>query len=86
MDQVSFAVGPEFVTDFNGDQNPDLVLSKTGSGETGIWYLKGASFLNGVYGPTLPSGWTIASTEDWNADGKPDFLVFNAGTGQTGIW
>jgi hypothetical protein len=45
--------------DFNGDGEPDYALFNAGTGRTAIWYLNNNVFVSGVYGPTLPTGWTL---------------------------
>ena len=55
-------------------------------GRAAIWYLSGVTFIAGLYGPTLPSGWATGSTGDFNGDGKPDYVLYNASTRQTAIW
>jgi hypothetical protein len=42
--------------DFNGDGKPDYVLYNGDTRQTAIWYLNNNVFVNGAYGPTLPSG------------------------------
>ena len=42
--------------------------------------------VSGVYGPTLPSGWSLAGVADFNGDGERDYLLFNASTRQSAIW
>jgi hypothetical protein len=44
------------------------------------------AFLGGVYGPTLPSAWTLVGATDFNDDGYPDYVLYNASTRQTAIW
>jgi hypothetical protein len=72
--------------DFNGDGFTDYLLFNSGSRATAIWYLHGATFLSGAYGPTLPAGWVVADVADFNVDGHPDYALFNASTRQTAIW
>jgi elongation factor P hydroxylase len=72
--------------DFNGDGKPDLLLYKASTRQTAIWYLNNNVFTSGLYGPTLPVGWTVVGAADFNGDGHPDYLVYNASTRQTAIW
>src|SRR5215469_16198003 len=55
-------------------------------GFSAIWYLSGTTFVGGVFGPTLPSGWQLVATADFNGDGKPDYVLYNPSTHQTAIW
>ena len=54
--------------------------------QTAIWYLNNNVRRGGVYGPTLPSGWTLIGAADFNGDGNPDYVLFNPSTRQTAIW
>jgi hypothetical protein len=74
------------VADFNGDGNRDYLLFNASTRQTAIWYLSGVTFIGGLYGPTLPSGWQLVGTADFNGDGKPDDLLFNPSSRQTAIW
>ena len=51
-----------------------------------IWYLNNNVLSSGLYGPTLPVGWTVVGVADFNGDGKPDYLLYNASTRQTALW
>jgi hypothetical protein len=44
------------------------------------------ALINGVFGPTLPAGWSVVGVADFNGDGKPDLLLSNASTQKTAIW
>ena len=72
--------------DFNGDSFTDYLLFNSSTRKTAIWNLQGNAFLNGVYGPTLPAGYTVACVADVNRDSKPDYVLFNASTRRTAIW
>jgi hypothetical protein len=62
--------------DFNRDGKPDMLLFNPVTRQTAIWFLNGsAQFAGGVYGPTLPSGWSVDQLADFNADGNPDYLL-----------
>ncbi len=74
-------------SDFNQDGIPDYVLFNPSTRATAIWFLDGNNrFQRGVYGPTPPSGWTLARVGDMNGDGEPDYLLLNPSTRQTAIW
>ena len=68
--------------DFNGDNQPDLLLFNPTTRQTTVWYLN--SFLQhigGGNGPTLPVNYRVVGCADFNGDTKPDFLLSNgAGT------
>jgi hypothetical protein len=72
--------------DFNADSSSDYLLFNPSNRKTAIWNLQGAAFLSSVYGPTLPSGWTVACVADIDRNGQPDYVLFNASTRQTAIW
>ena len=46
--------------DFNGDGHPDYLLYNASTRQTAIWYLNNNVHTGGLYGPTLPVGWTVA--------------------------
>ena len=48
-------------SDFNGDGYPDYLLYNSNTRQTAIWYLNNNVFISGVYGPTLPAGWSLFS-------------------------
>ena len=84
--RVSPPVALKPPTDFNNDGKPDYVLFNAGSRRTAVWYLNNAAFLGGVYGPILPSGWTLIDAADFNRNGQRDFVLFNAANRRTSIW
>jgi hypothetical protein len=72
--------------DFNADQRADYLLFNASTRRTAIWHLQGSTFLDGVFGPSIPAGWRLIGTADVNLDGKPDYILFNSATLQTAIW
>jgi hypothetical protein len=72
--------------DFNADRRADYLLFNASTHQTAVWHLQGSVFLDGVFGPTLPAGWTLVGTADVNLDGKPDYVLFNPATRQTAVW
>jgi N-acetylneuraminic acid mutarotase len=72
--------------DFNGDWFTDYLLFNSSNRATAIWYLHDNIYISAGYGPTLPTGWTIADVADFNGDGNTDYALFNASTRQTAIW
>jgi elongation factor P hydroxylase len=74
------------VADFNGDGHPDYLLFNSSTRQTAIWYLDNNVLSSGLYGPTLPVGWTVVGVADFNGDGKPDYLLYNGSTQRTVIW
>jgi hypothetical protein len=72
--------------DFSGDSFTDYLLFDSGTRRTAIWNLQGNAFLAGVYGPTLPAGWTVACVADVNLDSKPDYVLFHASTRRTAVY
>jgi FG-GAP-like repeat len=94
---MSVATGPTIqsvgwqlvaIADFNGDDNPDYVISNqqpTLAGATAIWYLNNNVFTGNAAGPSIAAGWKIAGAADFNRDGKADYLLFNPVTRQSKI-
>ena len=74
------------VADFNGDGHSDYLLFNSSTRRTAIWYLNNNVLSSGLYGPTLPVGWTVVGVAGFNGDVKPDYLLYNGSTRQTAIW
>lgn len=72
--------------DLNSSGSPDFVLYNSNIRQTAIWYLNNNTFINGIFGPTLPAGWRVAGVADFDHDGQVDYLLFNASTNQTAVW
>jgi FG-GAP-like repeat/Matrixin len=73
-------------TDFNADGFGDYLLFNPTTRQTAIWLLRNNTLANGVYGPPLRAGWTLACVADINLDGHPDYVLFNATTHETAVW
>jgi hypothetical protein len=73
------------MADFNGDGNLDYLLFNASTRQSAIWYLSGLTFVGGLYGPTIASGYQLTGTADFNGDGKPDYLLYNPTTHRTGM-
>ncbi len=73
-------------TDFNSDARPDFLLSNPITRQTAVWYMNNNIHFASNTGPTLPSGWSVASVADFNRDGHPDYLLFNSTTHETAVW
>ena len=84
-DTVRLGVPPS-AYDFNQDGHPDFVLDNAVPHQTAVWYLNNNVFSSGLFGPTVPAGWSVAGVADFNGDGHPDYLLFNSSTRQTAIW
>ncbi len=82
-DSTSVSSAP---TDFNNDIKPDLVLYKSSTRQTAIWYMNSNVQTGTAYGPTLPSGWTLAGSADFDGDGHADYALFNPSSHRTSIW
>jgi hypothetical protein len=74
------------VADFNGDGYPDYLLFNSSTRQTAIWYLNNNVLSSGLYGPTLPVGWTVVGGADFNGDGKPDYALYSSAIQLTAIW
>jgi hypothetical protein len=79
-------VGTLIGADFNRDGKPDLLLVNPSTRQTAIWHMNNHNLISGVYGPTVPAGWTILGIGDFNGDGYPDLFVYNPSSHQSGIW
>lgn len=42
-------------------------------------------YVIGVYGPTLPAGWSLVAVADLDRDGHPDYVLSNPGNHRTAI-
>jgi hypothetical protein len=49
------------VADFDGNGSPDYVLYNSNTRQTAIWYLNDNVLIDAAFGPTLPSGWSLAA-------------------------
>src|SRR5204862_3689831 len=56
------------VADFNRDGHPDYLLYNGSTRQTAIWYLNDNVLSSGLYGPTLPAGWSVVGDHGvhWN--------------------
>jgi hypothetical protein len=77
------------VSDFNGDNHPDIVWHHQVSGEVVLWYMNGANLVSGTF--TSPSSlpdtqWRIMAVADFNSDQKPDLVWRQQFSGQNVVW
>jgi hypothetical protein len=49
------------VADFNRDGKPDYLLYNPSTRQTAIWYLSNNVLIAGLFGPTLPAGWSVVA-------------------------
>ena len=47
--------------DFNNDGHPDYLLYNASTRQTAIWYLNNNVLIAGLFGPTLPAGWSVVA-------------------------
>jgi hypothetical protein len=80
LPQIEFTAGssPRFVAvaDVNGDPDPDLVISNTGTNDVAVYFGgPGGAFVD--EGPNIPVGANPFEVvvRDFNTDGRPDFAV-----------
>jgi hypothetical protein len=66
--------------------NANYVLYNASTLATAVWRLNNNVLTSGVYGPTLPAGWSLVGAADFNGSLNPDYLLFNASTRQSAIW
>jgi len=77
------------VGDFNGDNQPDIVMGNRATGDIGVWYMNGAAMTSATLftpGTTGDPNWQIAGVGDFNGDAQPDLVMGNRATGQHGVW
>ena len=74
------------IVDFNRDGFTDYLLVSPSTRRTAIWNLMENLFVTGVYGPSLPAGWTLVCAADMNLDSKQDYVLFEASTRRTAVW
>jgi ELWxxDGT repeat protein len=75
--------------DLDRDGRNDLVWRHERSGQNVLWFMNGASLLNGTF--TTPAvladaRWKIAGTHDFDADGRPDLLWRHTASGENVLW
>jgi hypothetical protein len=75
--------------DFDQDAHADILWQHQGSVEIAIWYMDGATLIEGTL--TTPSalpdtGWKIVGSGDFNLDTRPDILWRHATSGQIVVW
>jgi hypothetical protein len=73
-------------TDFNNDGHADMALYNSTTRQTAIWLLNNTTFLGGMYGPTIPTGWSVVGEGDFNKDGQVDLLLYSSSNRATAIW
>jgi hypothetical protein len=66
--------------------NANYVLYNSGTRQTAVWRLNNNVFTGGVFGPTLPAGWSLVAAADFTGSLNADYVLFNASTGQSAIW
>jgi uncharacterized protein YbdZ (MbtH family) len=66
--------------------NANYVLYNASTRATAVWRLNNNVFTGGVFGPSLPAGWSLVGSADFNQSLNPDYLLFNASTRQSAIW
>ena len=73
--------------DFDGDNNNDLLLQNSQTGQIALWNMNGANVLGGSLLAAIPSpGWNVVGSGDFNGDGFPDIVLQNVSTGQVALW
>ncbi len=79
--------------DFNRDGSSDILWHNRDTGESQIWYMRGASRVSRqtVYGTDgagsyVAAPWYVETVNDFNADGWMDILWRNSSTGEIQIW
>ncbi len=74
-------------SDFNGDNNTDILWQHQGTGEVYVWFMDGSSFIRDQHIQTIKEiEWRIAGVGDFNSDGKPDILWHHQQRGDVYVW
>jgi photosystem II stability/assembly factor-like uncharacterized protein len=81
---MSLANAGTAFTDFNGDQNSDI-LWRGPNGEVAIWLMQFDTIESAVVVATIPLTWTIAGVGDFDGDGDSDIL-WRGPKGEVAIW
>ncbi|XGV95377.1 MAG: pre-peptidase C-terminal domain-containing protein [Leptolyngbya sp. BL-A-14] len=79
----------EGITDFNGDNHPDLLWRDYSSGANGVWFMGGtnnATMIGSTSLTTVASNWHIEGIADFNGDNHPDLLWRDYSSGANGVW
>ena len=77
------------ITDFNDDNQPDIVWRNTNKGLTNIWFTNGSEKLGGgPAGDTIANpNWVTLGVGDFDQDGKRDDILWrNISNGSNVIW
>jgi hypothetical protein len=74
------------MTDFNADNNSDLLWFRQSDGYAYLWTLTNNIHTGGNAIGQIGAAWTIQTTGDFNGDGSSDFIWKNTTTGQFYIW
>ena len=75
------------VSDFNGDDKPDLVWSNGGTGQNVVWYMDNNTRIgSATIDPMTNIDWNIRGVGDFNEDGNDDLVWRNSSNGQNVVW
>ena len=74
--------------DFNGDCNADILWRNSTTGQLGIWFMNGTSFVSYQLISYVVSdlNWQVAAVNDFDGDGKADIFWYNTSTAQSAVW
>ena len=74
-------------TDFNADNNADMLWQNTTTGDIAYWYMNGTNRLSyATLSAAVPTNFKLVGTPDLNGDGKPDILWQDTTTGDVIYW
>ncbi|MFH7241963.1 MAG: CARDB domain-containing protein [Spirulina sp.] len=77
------------ISDFNGDDRPDILWRHKTTGQNILWFMGGTNNTQNLSNTNLISvdnGWDIKGISDFNGDGRPDILWRHGTAGQNVIW
>jgi alpha-tubulin suppressor-like RCC1 family protein len=74
------------VSDFNSDNQTDILWQDSVAGERGMWIMNAGVPFAWINLPAIALDWQIVGTGDFNSDGQTDILWENVGSGDRGLW
>ena len=74
-------------SDFNGDQQTDIVWRNSATGDNTVWLMNGLNVAQDVaISSVADPSWSISGTGDFNGDDQSDILWRNSATGNNSTW
>ncbi|HVU16423.1 MAG TPA: PQQ-dependent sugar dehydrogenase [Candidatus Didemnitutus sp.] len=80
------ALGDASRSDFDGDNQPDILWQNSSTGDRAVWLMNGTSIGNFGYLAGIPTAWSMAGSADFDGDGHADLVWENRTTGDRTFW